>query len=664
MTRYRIRRQVLVPLTLTFIVLVSAFVYASYQIRLDDYANSLDNRYQRVQSILTSLLQNRSLTMLSITEFIADRHRFQEAMIQKDRDALILHGATLFERISAGQNITHFYFHDAAGSTYLRIYDPENTRESAPRHTKLSAMETGKPSWGLELGGSGTFTLRIVYPWFIEGELVGYIELGQEIDSILHELQSITQIDFLIALYKSALNQQEWQDGMTLLGRDGHWEMLPDMVVIDQTLAIPEELVQEIMAADSLYSDYGKTLQIHDSTLLARAFVLKDVAGDHVGEFVIFKDMTLEVSSFRQFTARVVLFSSALCMGLFVFAFSVLGRVERRLQHAHLLLEQEVDNQARANLQLEREVRERARAEENLRVLNENLEERVEERTAKLHELNLDLEKAYNELQAQQATILQQDKMACIGQLAAGVAHDINNPIGFVSGNLEVLQKYHGIFTQYLEKEAHFLAESPQMAATIAKLRADCRVEAIMGDFRDILDESLEGTERVSRIVQNLKGFARPEGSEIQMTDIHECLESTIGIINNEIRYKAELIRDYGDLPLIPCYPQQLNQVFMNLLINAAQAIETWGTITIGTRADEKHVVISISDTGCGIPEEQMEKIFEPFFTTKPSGIGTGLGLSIVYDIISRHNGDMQIHSAPGSGTTFTLRLPRDGIAP
>jgi two-component system NtrC family sensor kinase len=271
-----------------------------------------------------------------------------------------------------------------------------------------------------------------------------------------------------------------------------------------------------------------------------------------------------------------------------------------------------------------------------------------------------ELEKAYRELKATQATIVHQEKMASIGQLAAGVAHEINNPMGFISCNLGTLGKYHaklGEFARILTEVVESTGNEDALRI-LGESRKALKIDYVMEDGNDLIKESLEGAERVRTIVQNLKSFSRVDESECKSADINECLESTINIVWNEVKYKANLVRDLGDIPMTRCYPQQINQVFMNLLVNAAQAIEKQGEIRVKTWHDDTSVYASVSDTGCGIPESVRTRIFEPFFTTKEVGKGTGLGLSITYDIIKKHKGDIFVESEPGNGTTLTIRLP------
>lgn len=667
MPKQYVRRQVLVPLTLTFVILVLSFLYASYQIRIHDYDMRLSSRHQRVQNVMHSLISNRISTMTSIAELIADQRRFQVAMENSNREQLVQHGKALHQRLYTQQQITHFYFHTSEGRNFLRVYQPENRSESSLRFTMMAAMERGEPAAGLELGGNGTFTLRLVFPWFVEQQLIGYIELGQEIDPILRELKEITTIDFVVALNKAFLERDSWEVGMQMMGRTADWELLQDSVVIDKTLEMDSKTTAGLIADEKLHRAQGVVAKVDGRTYRGRGFPLEDVAGNTVGEFVLLDDLTDNVEAFRRYIVQITAFSLLLSSGLFVFAFRVLGRVDRQLLESRQRLEAELENQARTSEKLEEEVVERRRAEGQLTRLNEHLEQRVAERTSELQQLNEELaagrqalEVAYKELQAKQATILQQDKMACIGQLAAGVAHDINNPIGFVAGNLEVLQNYWDKMIAYTNALAGLLKQhsNSEDTAALADLRSKHKIDYLQAELPEVMSECFEGVDRVNRIVLNLKGFSRIDEPEAEAVDINECLDSTISIVKNEIRYKAEIRKNYVQLPLLYCYPQQLNQVFMNLLINAAQAIERWGEIVITTKADDDNLWVSIRDTGVGITPDDLEHIFEPFYTTKEVGVGTGLGLSIVDEIIKKHRGEISVSSQLQQGTEFTIRLP------
>jgi PAS domain S-box-containing protein len=271
-----------------------------------------------------------------------------------------------------------------------------------------------------------------------------------------------------------------------------------------------------------------------------------------------------------------------------------------------------------------------------------------------------ELEKAYAELKTTQAQMIQNEKLASIGQLAAGVAHEINNPIAFINSNLGTLGKYFARILSYLDiqNQAFASLENPEIEAELAQARKRLKLDRILEDTGRVVEESQDGVERITKIINGLKMFSRKDEEEQKEADINAGLESTISVIWNELKYKVTLNRVTGDIPKIKCYPGQLNQVFMNLLVNASHAIEDKGEITVATWQENGNVVVSIADTGSGMPESVMKHIFEPFFTTKEAGKGTGLGLSISYDIVKKHNGEITVESAPGKGTTFRVSLP------
>ncbi len=299
------------------------------------------------------------------------------------------------------------------------------------------------------------------------------------------------------------------------------------------------------------------------------------------------------------------------------------------------------------------------RSNEQIEVYSLNLEAMVLNRTA-------ELEKANRELKAAQAQLLQTEKLSSLGQLAAGIAHEINNPIGFINSNLRTMG-------EYVEDLIHLINKYEVMANAIRerdydslstinkeveRIKKEIKFDFIMEDFEKLIRESKDGAYRVYKIVRDLRGFARADDAERKFVDIHTALDSTLNIVWNELKYKAEVIKDYGDIPDVECLPTQLNQVFVNILINAGQSIKEKGEITIKTYTEGERVFVEISDTGSGIPEENLNKIFDPFFTTKEPGKGTGLGLSIVYGIIKKHNGDIKVKSRLGEGTTFIIELP------
>jgi two-component system, NtrC family, sensor kinase len=322
-------------------------------------------------------------------------------------------------------------------------------------------------------------------------------------------------------------------------------------------------------------------------------------------------------------------------------------KVRRRTEELEAALrDNEIVNRElqQAHSQMEREIQEREFAQAE-----------VLRRNAELIELNNKLSHAHEQL-------LQSEKLASIGLLAAGVAHEINNPIGYIFSNFNSLNSYltslFDILDAYKKAEPHIAAQD--VLAGLQELKKRLDLDFLKEDIVALMCESQEGIVRVRKIVQDLKEFSHVDSmQDWGWMDLHKGIDSTLNIINNEIKYKADVVKHYGKIPEIECISSQINQVIMNVLVNAAHAIgNERGRITIRTGASEQEVWLEIEDTGCGIPKESLSRIFDPFYTTKPAGKGTGLGLSLSYGIIHAHHGRIEVQSEVGKGTTFRIILP------
>jgi signal transduction histidine kinase len=349
------------------------------------------------------------------------------------------------------------------------------------------------------------------------------------------------------------------------------------------------------------------------------------------------RDMNANVSEFCQFQNAITLENRVRGRTAeLAAALSENERVNRDLQQAKADMEREIEQRRRIQDALERE-------KEEQRVLIKQLEE------------------AHLQL-------LQSEKLASIGQLAAGVAHEINNPIGFVSSNLSTLDGYVRDLLQLLDVYGSadgLLAGHAGIGEQIASLKRGIDLDFLRDDIAQLIAESTDGALRIRRIVQDLRDFSRTGDDKWEWSDLHAGLESTLNVVSSEIKYKAEVKREYGELPPVECRISQINQVFLNLLVNAAHAIDGHGTITLRSGRKDDWVWIAVTDTGCGIAPEVQSRIFDPFFTTKAVGKGTGLGLSVSYGIIDKHGGRIEVDSAPGQGATFTIWLPvRRAAAP
>lgn len=664
-----IRSRILIPLSLTFLVLLCGFLYTAFAIRGTGIAHELEREHGETISIFKEMLASRTRLMTAAAEVILNDPATQRAMHDRNRSALYAAALPYLQKLSAN-DISHFYFHTPDSKNFLRVHQPDHHGDLITRDSMQRAIKTGAAADALELGPFGTLTLRLVIPWHDQNGLIGFLELGTEVNEILDDLSIINNIDYYVLLNKSLLDKKIITRGYSWVGRAVDWDKYPEKIIIAQSLAgIPPALDHLLLhKAQKLFrgKDWNNAV-LGNKHYAFRTFPFHESSGREIGNFILLYDITNQTRSFHQFIVYSLCFSCGVSLILFMFAWQILGRVEHTIEETRLKLSQEVDKTSEANNLLESEVAERQKAEEALVHLNTHLEERIEERTRHLETATRELEqgryelgKAYAELTSRQAIILHQDKMASIGLLAAGVAHDINNPIGFVTNNLEELRIYLTRLQAFIE-EQQTIIQATAPPEELKKLREDWNqlgIDYILDDFGALIAESLEGATRVSDIVKNLRNFSRVDDFAFKLADINECMESSIKITQHELRHKAQVHRQFGEIPKIFCCPQQLNQAFMNLLVNAVHAIDKRGEVTLKSWSDADFVHISITDTGCGIPENLQPKIFEPFFTTKEAGKGTGLGLSIVADIIKLHQGEISVQSRPDQGTTFTITLP------
>lgn len=417
-----------------------------------------------------------------------------------------------------------------------------------------------------------------------------------------------------------------------ILGTDRHWQafypqkrpVLADLVISGDIETSGKQYYDATLQRSSLMTDayeaeaFFPQLGQNGRWLLFSAAPLHDRTGTMVGAVEVLQDVTQKKT------------------------------VEQDLYDVRLQLEELVAKRtaqlAQSNEKLEEDIRKR-----------ENAEAELLRRNNELTELNAKLSQTREQL-------LQSDKLASIGQLAAGVAHEINNPIGYIFSNFGSLESYIGKLFEMLEAyEAIEPSIMPADAlAMVNEVRDRIELEFLKEDIPALMAESKEGIARVRKIVQDLKDFSRVDGDqEWQWANIHQGIDSTLNIVNNEVKYRADVIKHYGDIPEIECLPSQINQVIMNLVVNAAYAINgERGKITISTGIEGDSIWITVADNGAGIPKDIQARIFDPFFTTKLVGQGTGLGLSLSYGIVQKHNGSIVLESEAGRGTTFRITLP------
>ena len=309
-------------------------------------------------------------------------------------------------------------------------------------------------------------------------------------------------------------------------------------------------------------------------------------------------------------------------------------------------------------------------AYERERIARKKAESLLDEKTRSLYDHVVQLETTVSALEEAQEQLIQSEKMASIGQLAAGVAHEINNPIGFSLSNLNTLFEYMKSFVSYDEFIVSTLPnlENQELANQYKSIREKEDIDFIIGDVDELLTDSIKGLKRVSQIVVNLKKVTHAGSLEMELCNINDIIEESIKVVWNELKYNMELAKQLASVPMIPCHTGEIHQVLMNIFLNASHACQDKGILTIKTSSktikEKEWVQIQVSDNGKGMPEEIRKKIFDPFFTTKPVGVGTGLGLSISYGIIDKHQGKIKVESEENKGTTFIISLPVTRITP
>ena len=303
------------------------------------------------------------------------------------------------------------------------------------------------------------------------------------------------------------------------------------------------------------------------------------------------------------------------------------------------------------------------------RYLNEKVQRRtaevvkqkkeIEDKNVILEDQKEELRSMLENLKFTQSQLVQSEKMASLGQLVAGIAHEINNPVTFISAGVDSLGANLEEVRQVLDIYHRVTPDNTkEKLREIEELKEEIDYKQAIREINKLIDSIKNGTERTTQIVNGLRTFSRLDEDVLKVTDIHEGLDSTLILLRNKYKNRIEIVKDYGDIPQIECFPGQLNQVFMNILSNAIDAIGEKGTISISTSKSNGFIQIMIKDSGCGIPEHIRAKIFDPFYTTKEVGEGTGLGLSISHGIIEKHKGSLKVSSEPDKGSEFTILLP------
>ncbi len=551
-----------------------AFAIAIYGIETRIRDQDLAERSAAVANLFTQKLDKDTNLMMATMRAMMTNRSMETAFRRGDRSELARQGRPLFNALREDHRITHLYFTQPDFVNLYRFHSPEEFGDRIDRITTLQAHDRQGAAYGLELGPIGTLTLRLVMPWIQAGELIGYLEIGEEIEHLIEEIHRSLSVDLLVLVGKRFVAQEQWQRGQTMMHRSGEWNRFVSHAVLAQTeeelpAALDDRQLAQLIAGRSAeISDRGRSLHL--------AIVpLNDAGKQHIGDLVVIRDITHLESTFQWSIISVTLISLLVAGGVLGMFYLALDRVERDYQHKH------------------------------------------------------DLEHQLLRLDTEHQRILQLEKLSALGTMVGGIAHQLNNPlVGVVN------------LSQLAEREADDPARTRELLREIRSAGEDCRA-----------------------FVKRMLAFSKVSCFESKPTAMADLIDDTVLLFrqteNQHLPVKVQL----PDEPvMLKVDPMLIRHALFNLLVNAAQATLDGGAIVISLAREDDPVrgmsgwSLAVSDHGCGMPPEVLEKVFVPFFTTRSDG--TGLGLPVVQHVALLHDGQVTASSEPGHGTCIAIWLP------
>ncbi len=622
------------PVAFAFAVMLGVSILSIFWHHKRKIIEDVKHETVEMKELLPMVLEADSKLMASQIELLQNNKILQKAWLAKDRGLLLKHAMPIFKNIQLKNPVTHFYFHNLDKSCFLRIHNPLRYGDSINRFTLDHTVRNGELTSGIELGPFGTFTLRVVYPWRINGKLTGFIELGEEIDAVTTNLKNILGVELIFLIYKQYLERSKWEEGLRMMGRTGDWDQYPRFVIINQySEGLPADLTLELKNLQVDHKEKIVKLRVSGKNYCGGFVALIDAEKQNVGDMIVLNDVEKDEASSRLSLIVQTAICAFISLLLFTFFYFYIGRLEKSIvktnndlkteiedrKHAedelkkyqgHLqeLVEQKTTNLKKSNEQLQQEITSRKKAQEELQRLNQELEQRVEKRT--------------QELMKTREALFQKEKLAVMGQLASCVGHELRNPLAVINN------------------ACYFLKMKFQSSSD----------EAVEDNINIIVREIATA----SKIVSDILDFSRIKLPVRQDIDINQLVKETLSrcSIPENITVSTDFSHDFVSVSIDPV---QVGQIFANMIDNAAQAMKKGGTLKISTRAFNGNVDIIFVDEGCGIPDDNLDQIFEPLFTSKENGIG--LGLAICKNLAQANRGKVMVESTVGRGSKFTVRF-------
>ena len=645
-----VRLRVLAPLSVALLLLVLMFISMFSHEARKRQAEDIARTAASVEAMYRAQSEVGVRTMRTVMKLVMSDRRLEAALRARDRKALLDISAPILKEIQERNRITHFYYILPDRSMLLRVQVPDKYGDRIDRFVLQQAQRTGKPFWGNEQGPFGTFTLRVAAPWYGDGELLGYLEMGIEFEDIMQAIKSFLDVEVFVAIDKQYFDRVKWDSAQKRKAQPVAWDEFPSVVLLSRTTQeIPRPIVTYLagLKGKHLKRSFEVAWDGRVSQTIVAPFT--NLRGEDLGEMVVLRDITAAAGGRRRGTIWVAALCAMVGGLLMAFFHVLLGRVqhdvaertsrlteaqrvltleqvgrqkaERELvlqQERNELLEakgrmlQELEKGAaelrRLNEKLESEIAERRQAEERISVLNEELEQKVQERTGQLME-------AHEEL-------LRKEKLAILGQLSGSVGHELRSPLGVMSNAVYFLRMV--------------IADGDETTE----------------EYLGIIEEEIANSRR---IITDLLDFARTRLPQREATAPGDLVRQSLErcVIPESVEVAVEVP---DDLPSLGVDPLQLGQVLTNFIDNAVQAMPNGGLLRIGAQQTGNAVAVFVADSGEGISPENMKRLFQPLFTTKAKGVG--LGLVVCRNLVEANGGRIEVESEVGKGTTFTVLLP------
>ncbi len=617
---------VFVPLSLAVLILLGSSILGGYLLQRDNLLKNVKLHVRGAQQLFERYLKEDVRLMNGLIEFIGKDENLQNCWTENNRDVLLENSLPLLEDIRSKYEVTHFYYHQLDRTCFLRVHNPPKNGDLINRFTMELAAEKDKPVWGIELGRFGTFTLRVIHPWFIDGKPAGYIELGEEIEHILPVLKDTFDVELVVVIDKKFIDRSGWEEGMRMMGREGDWDFLPDTVVVDCTFEnLSVESLRGIRKILSVKNQSLAEVMVGQRKYRNGFFPLIDAGGRKVGNIVVLKDVTITEAGLRMFsialTAICIIVGAILCVLFYVY----IRRIESNLNDLYTNLRGEISK--------------RKRAEEDLHRAYGQMEIQVNERTCELQREVVERRKTEEALQK-----LNDELEAAIERVVA------------TKSELE-----HFAFIT-----SHHLKEPVRKISTFAGLLTRSLTDNLDDDQRENFAFMIEGADKMALMVQGLNLYLKATIDEIEFEDInlnlvlHKIKKTGLAF---ELEQANATILVPDRLPVVKGHGIQIGQVMQHIISNSLKfkRENVLPEITIRSNKEGPECVrVEIEDNGIGIKQEYLKDVFNPFkrLNTEKPYEGVGIGLTICKKVIERHRGIMGVKSVYGQGTILWFTLP------